>query len=280
MRGPVKSPRSGSSAGAVCLAAALLALFATALPVAGLQVPGGSSATARQVPQGSQASEGERGFLFGRPKGSIALKSGFLFHRAGSDVFTFAEERFTVDRSDFRALSIGIEGSVWFGNRLEGTLTVDASRVTLPSESRDWLEEDGSPIRQNTRLAFGPSVGLGVRYFLFERGESLGNLVWIPRTFNVSVGGGAGVAAYRFEQWGDFVNETNASIFTSNVESKGAVFTPYLTAGASYLLTPRVGLLLEGRYQWGEAELQDQFTGFEPIDLAGLRTTVSLGYSF
>jgi hypothetical protein len=265
----------------VILSAVVLVALSTLLPLearaATLQQIGGPNSASRASPP---ASEGERGFLFERPRGSIAIRSGLLFHRAGSDVFTFAEERFTVDRSDFRAVSIGVEGTMWFGDHLEGTITVDGSRVTLNSESRDWLEEDGSPIRQNTRLAFGPSVAVGARYFVLGRGENLGRLVWIPRRLNLFVGGGAGVAPYRFEQWGDFVNETNATVFTSDVRSKGTVFTPHLTGGTSLRLTPRVALLFEGRYQWGEAELQDQFSGFEPIDLAGLRTTMSLGYSF
>lgn len=280
MQLPVRLSQRGFSAGVGCLALAVVAVLSAAPPLGAQQMLGGTSAAALQTPQGSRATEGERGFLFERPKVSIALRSGVLFHRAGSDVFTFAEERFTVSRSDFRAFSIGAEGTVWIGDHLEATLTVDGSRVTVPSEYLDWEEEDGSPIRQTTRLALGPSAALGLRYFLLDRGESLGNLVWIPRKLNVSVGGGAGVAGYRYEQWGDFVNEENQTIFTSNVASKGAVVTPFLSAGASYLLTPRVGILLEGRYQWGEAELEDQFTGFEPIDLAGLRTTVSLGYTF
>jgi len=262
--------RWGTTAHAASLFLALALLAPSRMEAAALQ----------QVGVPAIMSEGERGFLFQRPRGTIAIRSGLLFHRAGSDVFTFAAERFTVERSDFRALSIGVEGTIWLGDHLEGTLTIDGSRVTRPSEARNWLEEDGSPIRQSTRLTVGPSVALGARYFLFERGESFGRLAWIPTRLNLFVGAGGGIAPYRFEQWGDFVNETTATIFTSDVESKGAVFTPYLSGGSTLRLTPRIALLIEGRYQWGETELKDQFSGFEPIDLAGLRTSLSLGYSF
>jgi len=280
------SPDTGhQTAFAVRISIVVLALFAPlALPhptSAAQQGPDGRVSLAQEAIPSSASSEADRGFLFERPRGTLAIRSGLLFHRAASDVFSFAEERFTVDRSDFRAISFGIEGAVWFGNHLEGSVTVEGSRVTLRSESRNWQEEDGSPILQSTRLSVGPSVSVGARYFLLQRGESLSRLAWIPQRWNIFGGAGVGVSSYRFAQWGDFVNESNANIFTTHLESEGAIVTPYLSGGGSILLRPRLFLLLEGRYQWGSTDLDQQyFTGFEPIDLAGLKTTMSVGYSF
>jgi hypothetical protein len=96
-------------AGVLFLGLALLA--PSGIQAAALQQTGGSANSPQAgIRASTSSSEGERGFLFQRPRGTIAIRSGLLFHRAGSDVFTFAEERFTVSRSDFRAISIGLEG--------------------------------------------------------------------------------------------------------------------------------------------------------------------------
>src|SRR5215471_18511258 len=48
-------------------------------------------------------------FWFGRPRGSIGVRSGWLFARAGSDLFDFVANRLTVDKSDFNAPPIAAD---------------------------------------------------------------------------------------------------------------------------------------------------------------------------
>ena len=253
---------------AVALSAAVVAM--APVPAAAQATGGGA------IPD---LSERERGFLFQRPKVTLSVRSGILFHRAGSDIFDFAFERFTLDRSDFRAITVGGEAAFWIGNRFEAVGTIEQSQVTQRSESRGWLEEDGSPIEQSTRLAVGPTISVGARAYLRPRGEEFGRLAWAPNRWNLFAGGGIGVSVYHFRQWGDFVNETTQTIFENEVSSKGRAFAPYLSGGANISVSTRTVLLLEGRYQWGRTHLQSNFTGFEPIDLAGLRTTLSIGYN-
>ena len=167
-----------------------------------LSAPTGLIAQAGSFP-GSSGSVGEPGFLFERPRISIGLRGGVFLHRAGSDLYDFSTERFTVDRSDYRALALGVEGGVWIGDRAEITVAIDGSRLTLESEYRDWVEEidrpDGAieerPIRQTTRLTHGPAVAFGARWYLRDRGDQLGRFIWIPRDWNAYVGGGGGITA-------------------------------------------------------------------------------------
>jgi hypothetical protein len=220
------------------------------------------------------------GFLFQRPRVGVTVRGGMFFHRAGSDLYEhYLEEHFTLDRTDLQGIAVGAEVAAWIGARTEVALGMDGSRVTLRSESRDYVEDDGSPILQSTRITHGPAVSLAVRRYLLDRGEALGRFIWIPGAWNAFLGGGAAVTGYRFEQWGDFVNE-ELFIVTDRIESEGAAFSPFLLGGMEARLTTRTALVLEGRYEWGSDDLGTEFRGFEPMDLSGTRLTAGLSYRF
>src|SRR4051812_42003818 len=51
-------------------------------------------------------------FLFGKPKGTVAVRSGWLFARAGSDLFTFVQDQLTVDKNDFNAPAMAFDVDV------------------------------------------------------------------------------------------------------------------------------------------------------------------------
>jgi hypothetical protein len=50
--------------------------------------------------------------------------------------------------------------------------------------------------------------------------------------------------------------------------------------GVDFNLVPRVFLTIEARYSWADAALREDFVGFEPIDLNGLRTTAGIDVLF
>jgi hypothetical protein len=231
--------------------------------------------------------ESEDGFLFERPRVTLGLRGGMFLHRADSDLYDFTTERFTVESSDYRGVSIGVEAGAWIGNRLEASVTLDGSRVTLRSEYRDWVEEvegpGGSveevPIQQTTRLRHGPAVAAGLRWYVFDRGDQLGRFIWIPRRWNGYVGAGAGVIAYNLRLSGDFVDEVDETISTESFESKGNTVFPYVAAGIEVGVSPRVAVSIEGRYQWGSHDLGPSFQDFaNPLDLAGSRLSFGVQY--
>ena len=204
-----------------------------------------------------------------------------FFHRADSDLFTFTEDRFTVDRSDYRGVSFGGEISYWLGERWEVNAAVDGSRVTLDSEYRDLVEDDGSedglPIRQRTRLTEGPVFSVGGRWYVNDRGSRLGQFAWTPTPWNAFVGGGAAASSYALQLSGDFVNETDSSISTNEFRSTGTAFLPFVSAGAERSLSDRVAFVVEGRYFWGNEALSRDFADFvDPLDLSGLRVTAGI----
>lgn len=231
-------------------------------------------------------------FLFEPPRFSIGVRGGLFFHGAGSDLFDFTEERFTIDRCThlavdtcaFRGISFGVEGGLWLGPRTELTLGLDGSRVTLDSEYRDLVEDDGSaegrPIRQTTRLGEGPVLSVGARWYIADRGEQLGQFVWVPRSWNAFLSGGGGVTGYELTLWGDFVDEADSSISTERFTSSGHAFFPYLGAGVEYGVSDHTALTVEGRYLWGRDDLGADFDRdfVEPLDLSGARLTLGLSY--
>lgn len=220
-------------------------------------------------------------FLFEAPRFSLGLRGGVFFHRAAGDLFDFTEERFTVARSDFRAPSFGVEGSLWLGPRWEVTASLDGSRVKVHSEYRDWVEddgtEDGAPIQQSTRITEGPMFAVGGRWFLFDRGEQIGQFAWVPRSWNAFVGAGGGVMGYGLELAGDFVAEADSSISTQDFKSSGNAFFPFVSGGVEVGLSNHATFVLEGRYLWGSEDLNSNFEDFvDPLDLSGARVTAGL----
>ena len=272
----MRNPRSS-----VFRAHALAPLLAIA--VAGFAGLFGSPAPvqAQDLPDSFGTVDPSPDFLFRAPRVSVGVRGGMFFHRADSDLYDFAEENLTVDRSDFRAGSLGLEAGVFVGPRLEVTFSLDGSSVTLDSEYRDWVEDDGSedglPIRQSTQLREGPAVSVGARWYVFERGESLGEFVWVPRAWNAFVGGGGGITGYDLELSGDFVSESDGVISTESFRSTGSDFFPYVSGGFEVGLSRRLALVVEGRYRWASEDLSGDFRDFaEPLDLTGSRLTAGL----
>jgi hypothetical protein len=256
-------------------------LAACALIASAFSALGAKPLQAQDLPPAFGGVDSDPDFLFRSPRVSIGIRGGMFFHRADSDLYDFAEENFTVDRSDFRGGSIGIEGGVFVGPRVEVTFSIDGSDVTLDSEYRDWVEDDGSadglPIRQTTELREGPAVSLGARWYLLERGESLGEFVWLPSSWNAFVGGGAGITGYDLVLSGDFVSESDGGISSERFASSGSDFFPFISGGVEIGLSRRTALVVEDRYRWASENLGPEFQDFaEPLDLSGHRLTAGL----
>ena len=257
---------------------------------------------AQDLPASFGRPDSDPDFLFEPPRFSIGVRGGVFAHGAGSDLFDFVEERFTVDRCDFltvdtcafRSLSLGVEAGLWLGSRVELLAGLDGSQVTLHSEYRDFVEEGESgelAIRQTTKLSEWPTLSLGARWYVEDRGERLGRFVWVPRSWNAFLSGGLGITGYDLRLQGDFVaelvdglpcetTEVGCLIYTERFDSSGTAFSPFLGVGVEIGISDHAAVMLEGRYLWGSDDLGRDFdTDFvEPLDLSGARLTVGLYY--
>lgn len=239
----------------------------------------------------------ESDFLFRSPRVTLALHGGFYKAGANSQVFDFTTRNLTVNPGDFDSPAYRGELSVRIADNLD--LSVDAAWSTseVTSEPRLFVGSDDLPILQTTSFSQTP-VSINLKYYLNERGRSVGNFAWIPRRFSAYVGAGAGWAKYSFDQTGEFVTcEIDGSaaaiddclldgelvpgavlpIRFGQLESSSSGTLAQVLVGAEFAFTPRAIVILDGRYRWAAAEMRDDWFEFDDIDLSGFSLSLGLG---
>ena len=226
------------------------------------------------------AQVGGDGFLFKTPSVSLGIRSGYSMPRAGSELFDFTREQLTVETSDFYSEYVGGELAIRVTDRIDLTFGAGHAASSTPSEFRDWVDTDDQPIEQTTRLSITPAT-VGMKYYLQDRGRSVGRFAWIPNRVSPYVGGGLGVVWYTFQQRGDFVDFQTLDIFRSTITSDGIGTQVHGLAGVDVSLNTVLYLTGEARYDVGSAELNSGFfEDFDDMDLAGLRFVVGISARF
>jgi len=224
-------------------------------------------------------SPGTPDFLFGRPHGSIGIRSGWMFARAGSDIFTFVQDRLTVNRKDFNAPALAVDVGVAVAPRTDVVVGFDFSRSSTASEYRRFVDNNRLPVTQDTRLQQVNLSG-SMKFALMPRGREVSPHAWIPRTVTPYVGAGGGLLWYEFRQEGDFVDFANLRIFSDTFRSRGWTPSAHIFGGVDVKLWRRLYFTGEARYLWSHARLGRDFSGFQPIDLAGSKMTGGINAVF
>jgi len=231
------------------------------------------------VPIVGQAQDNGKGFLFGAPSGTFAVRAGWAMPRAKSDLFAYTTENLSLNRGDFSSPVIEADLGFRASSRTEIVVSSGISGVNRRSDFRKFQDNAGHPIEQSTSFRRVP-VTLGVKQYLTSTGQSIGRFAWIPSRVAPYVGVGGGVMYYKFRQAGDFINFQTNDVFPSIYESAGWTGTGHAMAGVDYSLGPRFALTTEARYLWSKAELSNDFSGFERLDLSGLSTTIGLSIRY
>lgn len=218
-------------------------------------------------------------FLFGRPKGFVGVRSGWMFARAGSDLFDFVESQLTIGRRDFNAPALAVDIGATASSRVDVLFGLEYSRATINSEYRRFVDNNRLPIAQRTRLQ-QVNLSTSAKVALIPRGREVGRLAWIPRPVAPYVGAGAGFLRYWFDQSGDFVDFVDLSVFGARLRSSGWTPSTHVFAGADIKLRRRLFLAAEARYLWARAPLGQDFAGFDRIDLTGATVTAGVNVLF
>lgn len=226
-----------------------------------------------------QSSGQSAGFSFSAPEGFVGFRIGRLFPRADSDLFEMVTGELILEKKDFWAWSIGADGGFRPHERIDVIFSYDYAKRTKASESRDFVDDQGLPIIQTTDFTQMP-ITAGIKFLLIPRGRQIGRFAWTPSRVVPFVSGGGGVLWYRFRQKGDLVDNQTLEIFYARLRSSGWAPTLYAGGGADINIFGNAYLVLDLRYSWAKADLQRDFVGFEPIDLAGLRVTAGLHWHF
>lgn len=227
---------------------------------------------------GAQPRGGD-GYLFRRPPATLSLRLGAALPDASSDVFSFVSRQLTVDRGDFLGLSGVADISVALTGPLELQLTAGVSNRRVGSEYRDFIDNNDQPIEQRTHFRRVP-LSAGLKWNLRPAGRSISRYAWVPTKLVPYVAAGGGVMHYRFAQSGDFVDFRTSDVFSESLVSSGWAGSVYGAAGATWSLTPVVGLTGELRYDRAQAALGRDFEGFQPISLSGVGMTAGLLFRF
>lgn len=218
-------------------------------------------------------------FLLGRPRASVGIRGSFLVASAKSDLFDFVTTQLAIDKKDFNTGSFAAEFGYNINPRLDIIGTVDLNAMNHASDYRKFQDNRGLPIQQITELN-QTNFTVSAKFSLLPRGRHISRLAWIPRTFIPFVGAGGGYGQYEFRQNGDFVDFADNHVFSDTFKSSGWAPTVHVLGGTDIQVYRHVMFSLEGRYSWQHADLSQDFVGFAPIDLGGVRFGAGLHLTF
>ena len=218
-------------------------------------------------------------FLLGRPIGWVALRGSWLVPAANGDLFNFVNEQLTIDKGDFRTAGISAEFGMAIRPRLDVVAGVDSGRQTLQSEYRHYIDNAGLPITQTTSIVQTNITG-GVRFDLLSPGRAISRYAFVPSTITPYVGGGGGFFYYGLTQTGDFVDYATLRVFPDQFKSNGWGPSAHVLGGADIRWWKSLFVSIEGRYVWAHGDLDDDFIGFDGINLDGFRLSTGVSVFF
>ena len=282
---PETAPRTDATADAVPSRAAQPELGVRYTPAVARAVPPPATRNAQR-----QAPASQPDFLFGRPRISIGVRGLLHRARADSDFYDFVNEEIFVKRSsdddpknpnhgllNFNAPGIGLDFGFGVASRLDARIGVDYAKSLNESELRNFIGEDGLPFTQRTELSQVELRGELV-LALAPPGRAIGQYAWIPSRVVPYVGAGLGFVRYDLAQVGEFVDDLG--YFEDAFRSKGWGPGLYLFGGADIRMSRQVYLNVEARHVEASGELGEDFAGFEPLDLGGLRISAGVRFAF
>jgi hypothetical protein len=223
--------------------------------------------------------QGGNGFLFEQPTIALKFEAGYGIQQATSGVYDFVQEEQTLGPRDFDSPYLGGELALTLSEHFDIALAVGFQRSSQQSEFREFVDTDNQPILQVTELQQIPAT-VTLKIFPFARGRTLGRFAWVPRTVAPFIGGGVGLIAYNFDQYGDFVDFDTNEIFYDTFNSSGEAFLARATAGVDISVSNQIVLTMEGRYGWAKGAMGGDYQSFDQIDLDGLQLIGGIAVRF
>jgi len=221
----------------------------------------------------------ESDFLFKRPRGLVSVRGAWLMPSENSDLFEFVQDQLTIESGDFNSPSFAMDIGYSPTPRLDIVGGFDVAKQSVDSEYRDLVDNNHLPIEQQSTLRQNSFTG-SVRFALVPRGRAVGRYAWVPTRVQPYVGAGGGMVFWEFKQVGDFVDFQDQEVFTDVFTSSGASLSGHVLGGIDVQIYKQLFLTTEGRYVWASGELNNEFVGFEPIDLSGFRLSAGINFVF
>lgn len=188
--------------------------------------------------------------------------------RDANDVLVVNRGYLLFNLEDFQGATFGGDWSVALGQFFEVGAGVGYYRHTVPAVYADWVNADGSEIEQDLSLRIVPVTAI---VKILPLGAKRG--------FQPYVGGGLGVYFWHYSETGDFVDFVDNSIFHDQFTADGTSLGPVAVFGARGRVSRTATLGVEGRFQWGQGNLSQDFLS-DKIDLGGFSILATFGYRF
>ena len=206
------------------------------------------------------------GFLISQ---SINFKIGLFVPHMQSDLWEINLENLSLSKSDMTNAYYGVEYEAYLSRNTSFSLEIGSYTRTVYTQYRDYTYMNGKPILQNISLRLTP---MEANFKVYPLGHS--SLVF------PFFGAGAGVYAWTYQQWGDFINFEDDSINEGFAETR--TFSVGLNGrlGLVFRFHPRVALSLEGKYLYLKGRLSGYFEDFELLDLGGYSANLSVNIYF
>jgi hypothetical protein len=189
--------------------------------------------------------------------------------RTEGDVIAADRTFLTFNPNDLRGVTVGGEWLVDLTPLIEAGFSVGYHSGSAPSVYTDFVNSDGSEIRQTLRLRIVPITATARFLPLGSDGP-----------IQPYVGAGVGIFAWRYSETGDFVDFSDNSIFHGNFDASGTDVGPVILGGARF---PIGALAIGGevRYQKSSGDLPASGGFAAPkIDLGGINYLATVQIKF
>lgn len=200
---------------------------------------------------------------------SINLKIGLFKPSLRSDLWQDNMYNLAFNKTDMLNAYYGAEYEFFLDRYTSFSLETGSYSRDVYTQYRDYTYEDGGPILQNISLRIIP-IEANIKLYPFGR-----RAVFFP-----FFGFGAGLYAWTYQQYGDFVIFPDAYIEEGFAETRTFSIGFSGRAGLVYRFLPRMALAIEGKYQYLRGRLSGYFEGFELLDLGGITATVGIHIYF
>jgi hypothetical protein len=207
----------------------------------------------------------------------LDVRIGGFFPRGEESLFADVQDLYLVDMSDFKGVYGGIEYNQVVAPYLEVGVHIDGYQGSEDTSYRYYETESGAEIRQTLEFSTLP-FGVTLRLLPTSKRAS-----FVPY-----VGGGVDAVYYEYKEYGDFIDffDPTRPVVPDAFEADGVAFGLHAVAGLRVYLNRDVAIVAEGRYQWAEDDMGDDFAPnpesglVNRIDLSGPSFTVGVHLRF
>jgi hypothetical protein len=202
--------------------------------------------------------------------GSLDLRAGGFFPAASSDRFSDDAALFTVANSDWKGVTGGLELNVRLARNVEMGFSVDGYGRNVDTSYRDFVNADGSEIRQSLKLTIVP-VSVELRLIPTSYRRHLAPFIAV----------GPDLDFWSYREQGNFIdfNQPSHPIIPDSFRSSGVTPGFHVSGGLRIPLSYDVSLVAQGRYQWAKTDMGGDFPQSR-LDLGGASATIGINIHF